>query len=187
MYRNSAMPVNQVNSIEDVRKVLEYIMTRIKNLGPGADITNILKLIPDQASESNKLTDTNFVNSSIATNTATFRGTSSAGLTEEEFLAWANAIEVKDNNDYVFWNTSDADGNTLFKRYKYNGTSWIYEYTLNNSSFTAAQWATINSGITSQNAVKSTVVHNIVTLTQAQYDALDTKDANTEYNIIESV
>lgn len=42
--------------------------------------------------------------------------------------------------------------NTAYNRYKatVNGTtSWDYEYTLNNSSFTATQWAAINSGITS--------------------------------------
>lgn len=42
--------------------------------------------------------------------------------------------------------------NTAYNRYKatLNGTtSWDYEYTLNNSSFTASQWAAINSGITS--------------------------------------
>lgn len=37
------------------------------------------------------------------------------------------------------------------------------------------------------NLVVSTSVRTIVTLTQADYDALTTKDANTEYNIIESV
>lgn len=44
--------------------------------------------------------------------------------------------------------------NTAYNRYKATvaGTpqtvTWNYEYTLNNSSFTAAQWAAINSGIT---------------------------------------
>ena len=37
------------------------------------------------------------------------------------------------------------------------------------------------------NNVESSSIRNIVVLTQAQYDALATKDANTEYNIIESV
>lgn len=37
------------------------------------------------------------------------------------------------------------------------------------------------------NLVGSTSVRTIVVLTQAQYDALTTKDTNTEYNIIESV
>lgn len=35
--------------------------------------------------------------------------------------------------------------------------------------------------------IKSESVRTIVVLTQAQYDALTTKDTNTEYNIIESV
>jgi hypothetical protein len=35
------------------------------------------------------------------------------------------------------------------ERYKFNGTAWGYEYTLNNSGFTADQWAAINSMITS--------------------------------------
>lgn len=43
--------------------------------------------------------------------------------------------------------------NTAYNRYKAtvsgNTVTWGYEYTLNNSSFTAAQWAAINSGITS--------------------------------------
>jgi len=107
----------------------------------------ITDLIPTQATSSNQLADKDFVNSSISTSTATFRGTSATGLSEAQFLAWANAL-TKDENDYVFWNTTDSDGNTLFKRYKYNGTAWVYEYTLNNSSFTADQWAALNSGIT---------------------------------------
>lgn len=89
-----------------------------------------------------------FVNSSIATNTAYFRGTSASGLTEAQFLSWANSL-TKTNNDYVFWNTTDSNGNVIYKRYKYNGSTWVYEYTLNNSSFTAAQWESIQSGITS--------------------------------------
>lgn len=34
--------------------------------------------------------------------------------------------------------------------------------------------------------VKSNTVRNIITLTQSQYDALETKSSNVEYNIIES-
>ena len=52
-------------------------------------------------------------------------------------------------------NTAKADVtlNTAYNRYKAtvsgSTVAWEYEYTLNNSSFTAAQWAAINSGITS--------------------------------------
>lgn len=112
-----------------------------------SDVEAVEAVIPSEASASNQLADKAFVNSSVATNTATFRGTSAAGLTEAQFLSWANGL-TKTNNDYVFWNTTDANGNVVYKRYKYNGTSWIFEYALNNSSFTAGQWAAINSGIT---------------------------------------
>lgn len=111
------------------------------------DIDNIEVLIPSQATSSNQLADKEFVNSSVSTATATFRGTSEAGLTETQFLTWANSL-TKDLNDYVFWNTVDTAGNTQYKRYKYDGTQWAFEYTLNNSSFTAAQWAAIESGMT---------------------------------------
>lgn len=44
-----------------------------------------------------------------------------------------------------------------------------------------------DSNVATNQVVVSTSVRTIVTLTQAQYDALATKDVNTEYNIIESV
>lgn len=52
-------------------------------------------------------------------------------------------------------NTAKADVtlNTAYNRYKASVSgstvTWAFEYTLNNSSFTASQWAAINSGITS--------------------------------------
>ena len=120
-------------------------------------LTAVTVLIPSAATASNQLADKAFVNSSIATNTATFRGTSAAGLTEAQFLTWANSL-THDLNDYVFWQTADG-GNTVFKRYKYNGSNWMYEYSLNNSSFTADQWAAINSGAT------ATSISNILSKT----------------------
>ena len=51
---------------------------------------------------------------------------------------------------------TDASGNTTYTRYKYNANTqtWAAEYVLNNSSFTAAQWATIQSGITEEDVRK---------------------------------
>ena len=58
-----------------------------------------------------------------------------------------------DNNDYCFVQipTADATPTQIARvdRYKYNGTAWSFEFSLNNSGFTAAQWAALNSGITS--------------------------------------
>ena len=113
---------------------------------------NVSPLVPAQATINNQLADKDFVNSSIATSTATFKGTVTASDdTEASAQTALSAITGMDDNDYAFVKVPDTPqtGVGKFKRYKYNGTSWVYEYTLNNSSFTAAQWSSINSGITS--------------------------------------
>ena len=112
-------------------------------------IADITTLIPSAATSSNQLADKSFVNSSIATNTANFIGTFNS-LTE------LNAYSgTKTNNDYAFVATTDTAGNTLYDRYKYvaSTSTWTFEYELNNSSFTAAQWAAINSEITAASKV----------------------------------
>ncbi len=137
---------HSISSITDLQDTLDALGETDEGLQDALDIIN--GKIPSEATSTNKLADKAFVNSSISTNTATFRGTSASGLSEAQFLAWANGL-THDLNDYVFWNTTDSAGNVQFKRYKYNGSAWVFEYTLNNSSFTASQWATIQSGLTS--------------------------------------
>ena len=119
-------------------------------------------LVPAQASPSNQLADKDFVNSSITTATATYRGsynlvsdlslTISASHGQIE-TALNTAATGADNNDYSYVQipTSDSTPTEIasVERYKFNGTRWSFEYALNNSGFTAAQWAAVNSGITS--------------------------------------
>lgn len=111
-----------------------------------SSVSGIEAKIPSQASSSNQLADKDFVNSSIATNTANFIGTFNSVA---ELEAYSGPIT---NNDYAYVIRTDATGNTLYDRYKYTDAttpaSWEYEYTLNNSSFTADQWAAINSHAT---------------------------------------
>lgn len=106
------------------------------------DDSSIRALIPDQASSSNQLADKAFVNSSISTNTANFKGTfeSSSQLPTTSLT----------NNDYAFIKVMDSVTGLVkqYDRYKWNGSAWAFEYTLNNSSFTSEQWQAINSGIT---------------------------------------
>lgn len=119
----------------------------------GKEITDVVDgisaLIPSQASEQNQLADKNFVNSSIATNTANFIGTFNSVADLE---AYSGPLT---NNDYAFVVGIDEQGNTVYDRYKYTTAttpaSWVFEYELNNSSFTANQWAAINSGATTTN------------------------------------
>lgn len=136
-----------------------------------ARVEAIEEKIPAQASSENKLADKNFVNSTVATATATFRGTynlvSDLGLTvtaTQQQIAAAIVTKLAalgitaDNNDYVFVQIPTANDKPTeiarVDRYKYNGSAWGYEWSLNNSSFTAAQWASINSGITSEMVTK---------------------------------
>ncbi len=112
------------------------------------DISDIKSLIPIEATSDNKLADKNFVNSSISTNTAYFIGTFDS---LDDLEAYTGTLT---NNDYAFVIKVDSAGNTLYDRYKWNGTEWLFEYELNNSSFTAAQWASINSGITNSDVTQ---------------------------------
>ena len=115
-----------------------------------------------------------FVNSSVATNTATFRGTYNlvnhlnltlASTAVERGTALAAKLQElgkeSGHNDYCFIQIPTKDATPLeiscIDRYKCTETKsgdtvtkvWEYEFTLNNSSFTAEQWAAINSGIRS--------------------------------------
>lgn len=126
------------------------------------DIDAIEEKIPTDASSANKLVTTNTMNSSIATATATWRGTYNLvsdlhltiSATEADIVnALSATIVTVDNNDYcyVLIPVANDDPTKIARidRYKFNGTTWGLEYTLNNSGFTAAQWEAINSGITS--------------------------------------
>ena len=138
------------------------MLTGIKNWVLGK-LQLITALIPAQASAQNQLADKAFVNSSVATATATFRGTynlvTDLGLTTSAThaqiaTALGNEVSTADNNDYTFVQVPADDSTPTViarvERYKFDGTDWSYEYELNNSGFTAAQWAAINSGITAE-------------------------------------
>ena len=110
-------------------------------------VDDIEDVIPNAATAQNQLADKAFVNSSIATNTANFIGTFDSVAQLE---AYSGPLT---NNDYAFvvqYDSQDPTQVVAYDRYKYTATDrqWLYEYTLNNSSFTAEQWAAINSTIT---------------------------------------
>lgn len=132
-------------------------------------INTINSKIPSQASSTNQLADKEFVNSSIANDAATFQGTF-------ESVNDLPTTNVK-KNDYAFIVTVVSGGNPEYKRYKYNGTQWLEEFTLNNSSFTANQWAAINSGVTEDWVNKTTEALKNVggSITEITWSELKTK------------
>lgn len=181
---NITLSASDVSALPSSTTINDLTTTAQQNaLNSGATTTNIGQIatntsaistingkIPSQASSTNQLADKDFVNSSIATSTATFRGTFNSVAELEAYSG------TKDDNDYAFVTGTDTDGNTYYDRYKYNGTAWVFEYRLNNSSFTSSQWAAINSGATTTNiaqigTIQSTIsgYGNIVTHNTSEF------------------
>ena len=118
-------------------------------------------------SSTNPVALKDFVNSSVATNTANYISNDGEPFTSVAQLeAYTGTVT---NNDYAFVTGTDTAGNTYFDRYKatVSGTTvtWAKEYRLNNSTFTADQWTAINSGIsaslitTYNNHVNNSTIH----------------------------
>lgn len=147
-----------------------------------------------------------FVNSSIATQTAKFLGNmtlTDLGLTYPatnvqiasalNSYTWPAGVTVT-NNDYVYveiQNPQTTGVDDRVERYKYSDglASWGYEYTLNNSSFTAAEIAAIDSGITAadKTAYDNHVADGTIHVTAADKTAWDGKqDAISDLNTIRS-
>lgn len=147
-------------------------------------VTTIEGLIPNQASTSNQLADKNFVNSSVQTATANFRGNwtdwASVPTTAASYPADYAGNKTPTVNDYlVVQDASDYTEETLAGtwRFKYTGnwdvdgkSGWEPEYQVNETPLTAAQLAALNSGITSALVAKIPTVANIVVTLTANPD-----------------
>ena len=131
-------------------------------------VSSIKDLIPPQASETNKLADKNFVNSSIQTNTANFRGnwaTWEAVPTEaSKYPSDYAGNTTPTENDYMVVQNASSYGQAYEGtwRFKYSGNwaevgknGWYHEYQVNETPLTAEQLATLNSGLTATNVIKS--------------------------------
>ena len=115
--------------VATLRDNLDTAQTDIGNLQTDlsalqTNVGTINSKIPAQASSSNQLADKNYVNTSIATNTANFLGT-------YDTLAEIEAIQNPTNNDYAYLQTQTAS-QLEYDRYKYNSDEdeWLFEYSL---------------------------------------------------------
>lgn len=122
----------------------------------------VAKLIPAQTSEENKLADKNFVNSSIQTETANFRGNwetfDDIPTDAENYPADYVGNKKPNVNDYLVVRDYNGEGTW---RFKYIGkweevgkNGWKEEYQVNGKPFTSEQLASINSGITEQKVAR---------------------------------
>lgn len=140
-------------------------------------VSTIEGKIPTQASATDQLAPKSFVNSTVQTATANFRG---------NWETWASVPSAVDSypvdyagsktptvNDYlVVQDASGFSGKTLTGtwRFKYSGTwgtngknGWQPEYQVNETPLTAAQLAALNSGITSSGVGQITTNKNNIT------------------------
>lgn len=153
-----------------ISNTYEYDDTEVKT-----DIENIEKLIPAQATEQNKLADKDFVNSTVASSAANFRGL---------WNTWADVPTNADDypedyvgnkkpthNDYLtVINASDYTGLEAQQyRFYYIGdwdvvgkSGWMPQYKIG-VNFTAAQQAAIDSNITSTKVAEIDAKQNILT------------------------
>lgn len=114
--------------------------------------------IPNQASAQNQLVDKDFVNSSINSSTAFFRG---AFATRAALFAVAwqtadpTAANYVSNNDYAYVADDESHDDEAW-RYIYvlqeggQNNGWQPQFRVNESPLTAAQLAALNSGATAE-------------------------------------
>ena len=149
----TASAANKLATASDIASINSQVESMQGEIsGAQSDIADIKTLIPNTASTSNELADKNFVNSTVGTNTANY--ISNDGEPFTSLIALESYAGTVTNNDYAFVTGTDEIGNVFFDRYKAsvidNTVTWAKEYRLNNSSFTAEQWAAIQSGITAE-------------------------------------
>lgn len=178
----------KVTELEQADAALGTRIDNEKTRAEGAEgqlstkISTIEGKIPNSASSTNQLADKDFVNSSIATNTATFRGTFELSETEFKALDWQTSNpegpNYVDNNDYAYLLEKQTGNPTVsYRRYKYSTAiedghtmGWAFEYALNNSGFTPDQLAALNSGITEAGVTKYDGYETAIAGKQAQLD-----------------
>jgi len=123
--------------------------------------------IPEQASADNQLADKAFVNSSIQNVAAYYITKDAAGnpfATKADLGAATTyysggEVRVPTRNDYCVVLADESKtiaetGENPTTRYIYGGSSWSYQYIVNRSGMTAAQWAAVNSNITAAAVIK---------------------------------
>ena len=153
---NTQTSQDNASEISDIQNTLSNVQDEIQNATE--QITDIQSVIPATANSQNQLADQGFVNSSIQTATAYFRGDwatwADVPSNPSQYPADATGNHTPITNDYMVV-VADEQKNGGTWRYKYTGvwseqgkSGWLAEYQVNETPLTAAQLAALNSGVT---------------------------------------
>lgn len=155
---NDVATVGQMNTaVTNVDTKINNEITRATGVENdiNSKVTTIEGLIPTTASAENQLADKNFVNSSISSVTATFRGNFA---TKAALDTWQTENPgVAKQNDYAIVQQDETHENQQW-RYLFQDDAWVAQYKVNDAPFTQAQTDAINSGIT-KTIVDNTTAH----------------------------
>lgn len=153
---------NNADDIAEAQGEIQQQGTDLQQLQTAVDA--IEEKIPNQASAQNQLADKDFVNSSINSSTAFFRG---AFATREALFAVAwqtsdpTAANYVSNNDYAYVADDESHDDEAW-RYIYvlqeggQNNGWHPQFRVNESPLTVAQLAALNSGATAELILKIT-------------------------------
>lgn len=155
---NAEQSAENASQISDIQNTLSNVQDGIQNATE--QISDIQSVIPATANPENQLADQGFVNSSVQTATAYFRGDwatwADVPTNPELYPVDATGNHTPTTNDYMVV-IADEQENGGTWRYKYTGLwseqgkdGWQAEYQVNETPFTAAQNAALNSGVTAQ-------------------------------------
>ena len=160
----STAELNILDGITATTTELNYVDGVTSNIQTQFD--NITDKIPSQASSSNQLADKEFVNSSIATNTANFIGTFenetlleaySGTVTNNDYAFVVNSLVTDDGSDWATFAALDAYS-------KVHLTNMDYAWVVNGSNFDLYRFDIVNQEWISR---ATNVSKNSVTLNTA--------------------
>lgn len=159
----------KIQSLENTDNTVKMQIDTINN-----NIIGINEKIPNQANKENQLADKEFVNSSITTNTATFQGTFNSlaelGATNADINDYGNVITVENGQSY-------------YNRYTFDGEKWIFNFKINNTTFTAEQWKAINSSATAELTEQITTNKNDISKQATRITTLENENSINKKNI----
>ncbi len=116
-----------------------------------------------------------YVNDKIKEANPDFKGTYN-NMSDIEALENVNA------NDWAYLVTKDENGNDVYSRYRYvipdgqTEYSWIFEVAIKRDNFTDEEWATITSGITSEDVAKLDALPTNAELEETLSEKLEQSD-----------